>query len=304
VFERFDERAHQVVVLAQEESRTLKHNYIGTEHILLGLLREEDGLAARVLDSLDVALDQVRANVVRIVGPGEEITSGQIPFTPRAKKILELALREALSLGTNHIGTEHILLGLSAEGEGVAARILLDFGVSPEQLREATIAMLSGSAGRERTEVSGGPETPRRTIDSGWLEGLDTALPELGRAIQRQLGRPPDSGDLLLALLAVPGGRAAQTMAAQGVDPTSLASELERVRASATPTVNELHDELVRVLDAKQDAAAKDEFESAAALRDEAAALRAALADAALSPQAVQSIFRRLGLEPPDPDRP
>ena len=111
MFERFTERARQVVVLAQEEARTLKHNYIGTEHILLGLLREEEGLAARVLESLDITVERVRAQVVRIVGSGEEVTSGQIPFTPRAKKVLELALREALSLGHNYIGTEHILLG-------------------------------------------------------------------------------------------------------------------------------------------------------------------------------------------------
>ena len=122
MFERFTERARQVVVLAQEEARTLKHNYIGTEHILLGLLREEEGLAARVLESLDITVERVRAQVVRIVGSGEEVTSGQIPFTPRAKKVLELALREALSLGHNYIGTEHILLGLVRENEGVAAR--------------------------------------------------------------------------------------------------------------------------------------------------------------------------------------
>src|ERR671929_157535 len=127
MFERFTERARQVVVLAQEEARILKHNYIGTEHILLGLLREEEGLAARVLESLDITVERVRAQVVRIVGSGEEVTSGQIPFTPRAKKVLELALREALSLGHNYIGTEHILLGLVRENEGVAARILLDF---------------------------------------------------------------------------------------------------------------------------------------------------------------------------------
>src|ERR671916_2738785 len=132
--DRRKERARQVVVLAQEEARTLKHNYIGTEHILLGLLREEEGLAARVLESLDITVDRVRAQVVRIVGSGEEVTSGQIPFTPRAKKVLELALREALSLGHNYIGTEHILLGLVRENEGVAARILLDFDADSEKI--------------------------------------------------------------------------------------------------------------------------------------------------------------------------
>src|SRR5438046_5384814 len=155
MFERFTERARQVVVLAQEEARTLKHNYIGTEHILLGLLREEEGLAARVLESLDITGERVRAQVVRIVGSGEEVTSGQIPFTPRAKKVLELALREALSLGHNYIGTEHILLGLVRENEGVAARILLDFDADAEKIRNEIIRMLSGPGRRQQGQ--GGP---------------------------------------------------------------------------------------------------------------------------------------------------
>jgi ATP-dependent Clp protease ATP-binding subunit ClpC len=158
VFERFTERARQVVVLAQEEARTLKHNYIGTEHILLGLLREEEGLAARVLESLDITVERVRAQVVRIVGSGEEVTSGQIPFTPRAKKVLELALREALSLGHNYIGTEHILLGLVRENEGVAARILLDFDADSEKIRNEVIRMLSGPGGRRQGAGVGGGE--------------------------------------------------------------------------------------------------------------------------------------------------
>src|SRR5256885_12954568 len=133
LFERFTERARQVVVLAQDEARALKHNYIGTEHILLGLLREEDGPAARALESLDVTVEEVRAQVALIVGQGDELTTGQIPFTPRAM-VLELALREALSLGHNYIGPEHILLGLVRENEGVAARILLDFDAGPERV--------------------------------------------------------------------------------------------------------------------------------------------------------------------------
>jgi ATP-dependent Clp protease ATP-binding subunit ClpC len=156
MFERFTERARQVVVLAQEEARTLKHNYIGTEHILLGLLREEEGLAARVLESLEITVERVRAQVVRIVGSGEEVTSGQIPFTPRAKKVLELALREALSLGHNYIGTEHILLGLVRENEGVAARILLDFDADSEKIRNEVIRMLSGPGGRQRASAGAG----------------------------------------------------------------------------------------------------------------------------------------------------
>jgi hypothetical protein len=126
MFERFTERARMVVVLAQEEARTLRHNYIGTEHLLLGLLRD-GGAAARAFERFDVTLEEVQAQVARIVGQGDEVSMGQIPFTPRAKKVLELSLREALKEGDNYIGPEHILLGLIAEGEGVAARILMDF---------------------------------------------------------------------------------------------------------------------------------------------------------------------------------
>jgi ATP-dependent Clp protease ATP-binding subunit ClpC len=155
MFERFTDRAKQVVVFSQEEAKTLKHNYIGTEHILLGLLREEDGLAARVLESLDITVERVRAQVIRIVGGGEEATGGQIPFTPRAKKVLELALREALSLGHNYIGTEHILLGLVREDEGVAARILLDFEADGEKIRNEVIRLLA-NPGREDSSTPGG----------------------------------------------------------------------------------------------------------------------------------------------------
>ena len=160
VFERFTERARQVVVLAQDEARALKHNYIGTEHILLGLLREEEGLAARVLESLDITVEEVRAQVARIVGQGDEVTTGQIPFTPRAKKVLELALREALSLGHNYIGTEHILLGLVRENEGVAARILLDFDADAEKIRNEIIRMLSGP-GRRGQSGSGSSQSEK-----------------------------------------------------------------------------------------------------------------------------------------------
>ena len=147
MFERFTERAREVVVLAQDEARGLKHNYIGTEHLLLGLLREEEGLAARVLESLGVTLEGVRNQVRRIVGDGDEVTTGQIPFTPRAKKVLELALREAMSLGHNYIGTEHVLLGIVRENEGVAARILFDFDADAERVRNKVIQMLSGPGG-------------------------------------------------------------------------------------------------------------------------------------------------------------
>ena len=152
MFERFTEAARQVVVLAQEEARGLKHNYIGTEHILLGLVREEEGLAARVLESLDVRVERVRAEVVRIVGSGEEVVSGEIPFTPRAKKVLELTLREALNLGDDSIRTEHILLGLVCENEGVAARILLDSRADSKKIRAEVLRAIYRRSNPEGAE--------------------------------------------------------------------------------------------------------------------------------------------------------
>jgi ATP-dependent Clp protease ATP-binding subunit ClpC len=166
VFERFTEIARQVVVLAQDEARALGHNYIGTEHILLGLLREEEGLAARVLESLDVTVEEVRAQVKRLVGEGgEEIVTGQIPFTPRAKKVLELALREALSLKHSYIGPEHILLGVVRENDGVAARILLDLGADAETVRNEIMRVLSGPG--EPGRMYGGP-VQGPAGQSGW----------------------------------------------------------------------------------------------------------------------------------------
>jgi ATP-dependent Clp protease ATP-binding subunit ClpC len=147
VFERFTERARQVVVFAQEEARTLRHNYIGTEHLLLGLLRE-GGAAARALEPFDVTYEEVQAQVARIVGQGDEITPGQIPFTPRAKKVLELSLREALNNGDNDIGPEHILLGLLREGDGVGARILTDHAPLEEIVFAAFRQAKRGRKGR------------------------------------------------------------------------------------------------------------------------------------------------------------
>ncbi|MHB0866457.1 MAG: ATP-dependent Clp protease ATP-binding subunit [Thermoleophilia bacterium] len=178
MFERFTERARQVVVLAQEEARSLKHNYIGTEHLLLGLLREEEGIAAQVLTTLDVHLDEVRMQVAQIVGMGDEVAAGQIPFTPRAKKVLELALREALSLGHNYIGTEHILLGLIKENEGVAARILLEFDADSDKIRSEIMRKLTGSA--RRTPVPQGEQKKRLKLLDQFGRNL-TKLAEEGK---------------------------------------------------------------------------------------------------------------------------
>ena len=146
MFERFTERARQVVVLAQDESRALGHNYIGTEHLLLGLLREEEGVAARALNSLRITADAAREQVMQIVGSGEETATGQIPFTPRAKKVLELSLKEAKALGQNYVGTGHLLLGIVRENDGVAARVLLDLDADAERVRTAVAEMLGTEA--------------------------------------------------------------------------------------------------------------------------------------------------------------
>ncbi len=148
MFERFTDRARRVVVLAQEEARMLSHNYIGTEHILLGLIHEGEGVAAKALESLDISLEAVRAQVEEIIGQGQQAPSGHIPFTPRAKKVLELSLREALQLGHSYIGTEHILLGLIREGEGVAAQVLQKLGADLNRVRQQVIQLLSGFQGK------------------------------------------------------------------------------------------------------------------------------------------------------------
>lgn len=149
-FERWTERARQVIVLSQQEARLLRHNYIGTEHLLLGLIREEEGIAARALAALGLNYGAARAGVLDIVSEGEVATGGQIPFTPRAQKACELALREALSLGCNYIGTEHVLLGVTREGEGIASRVLLTFDADSEKVRNEVIRRLGSSRTAER----------------------------------------------------------------------------------------------------------------------------------------------------------
>ena len=161
MFERFTDRARRVVVLAQEEARMLSHNYIGTEHILLGLIHEGEGVAAKALESLGISLEAVRAQVEEIIGQGQQAPSGHIPFTPRAKKVLELSLREALQLGHNYIGTEHILLGLIREGEGVAAQVLVKLGADLNRVRQQVIQLLSGYQGKETARPAPRPRAPR-----------------------------------------------------------------------------------------------------------------------------------------------
>jgi ATP-dependent Clp protease ATP-binding subunit ClpC len=173
MFERFTDRARRVVVLAQEEAKQLNHNYIGTEHILLGLIREGDGIAAKALAELSISIDNVREQVQEIIGQGQTAPTGHIPFTPRAKKVLELSLREALQLGHNYIGTEHILLGLIREGEGVAAQVLVKLGADLTRVRQTVIQLLSGYQGKESAVVGG---TESTSSDKG-----STILDQYGR---------------------------------------------------------------------------------------------------------------------------
>ena len=165
MFERFTDRARRVVVLAQEEARMLNHNYIGTEHILLGLIHEGEGVAAKAMEGMGISLEAVRAQVEEIIGQGQQAPSGHIPFTPRAKKVLELSLREALQLGHNYIGTEHILLGLIREGEGVAAQVLVKLGADLNRVRQQVIQLLSGYQGKEAVASNGPAEgTPSTSL--------------------------------------------------------------------------------------------------------------------------------------------
>ena len=179
MFERFTDRARRVVVLAQEEARLLNHNYIGTEHILLGLIHEGEGVAARGLQSLGIRLDSVRSQVVETIGQGRQSPSGHIPFTPRAKKVLELSLREALQLGHNYIGTEHILLGLIREGDGVAAQVLEKLGADLPKVRQTVIQLLSGGSGDEPAPAGTAP-SGRGSAVSG-----STVLDQFGRNLTR-----------------------------------------------------------------------------------------------------------------------
>jgi ATP-dependent Clp protease ATP-binding subunit ClpC len=197
MFEGFTDRARRVVVLAQEEARVLNHNYIGTEHLLLGLLGEAEGVAAKALESLGISLAAVRQQVEEIIGQGQQAPAGHISFTPRAKKVLELANREARALGHNYIGTEHILLGLIREGDGVAAQVLVKLGADLNRVRQQVIQLLHGYQG---TDVIGagsrrGKQARARLLDDALarIDALDRRL----AAIERWVGLRPDLDNLV-----------------------------------------------------------------------------------------------------------
>ena len=186
MFERFTDRARRVVVLAQEEARLLNHNYIGTEHLLLGLIHEGQGVAAKALESLGISLEAARAQVKETVGQGLRGPTGHIPFTPRAKKVMELSLREALQLGHNYLGTEHLLLGLLSEGEGVGAQVLTRFGADYARVREQVIQLLSGYAvGKEGT----GPVTGEGGQAGPRTRPVRMTVPEDLRELEEQIAQ-------------------------------------------------------------------------------------------------------------------
>jgi ATP-dependent Clp protease ATP-binding subunit ClpA len=187
MFERFTDRARRVVVLAQDESRMLHHDYIGTEHILLGLIHEGEGVAAKALQALDISLESVRSQVEEIVGKGQETRAGHIPFTPRAKKVLELSLRESLQLGHDYIGTEHILLGLIREGDGVAAQVLVRMGADLSRVRHQVILVLEGYEGSSaRREARRGAVTRDHLLTE--VQNTLATIAERLTVIERHLG--------------------------------------------------------------------------------------------------------------------
>jgi hypothetical protein len=197
MLERFTDRARRVVKLAEEEARMLNHDWIGTEHILLGLLREGDGVAAQVLESLGISLQAVRVQVVEIIGQGQQVPGEVIPFTPRSKKVLELSLRESLQLGHDYIGTEHILLGLLREGDGVAAQVLVKLGTDLNRVRQQVIQLISGQQPQpgRLPPREGVPVTEERArLDT--IEARLDAIEVLLAAVEQRVGIRPDTTDL------------------------------------------------------------------------------------------------------------
>jgi ATP-dependent Clp protease ATP-binding subunit ClpC len=196
MFERFTDRARRVVVLAQEEARMLNHNYIGTEHLLLGLIHEGEGVAAKTLESLGISLQAVRQQVEEIIGQGQQAPSGHIPFTPRAKKVVELSKREALRLGHHYIGTEHILLGVIREGEGPAAQVLINLGGDLNRVRQQVIQLLHGYQDKEPAALRlGQAGRGKRKLLSQLLDRFDSMESRLS-ALERRVGTGPDVRDL------------------------------------------------------------------------------------------------------------
>ena len=235
MFERFTDRARRAVVSAQEEARRLQHNYIGTEHVLLGLLAVRGGVAYKVLDQFGISQDGVREEVVGLIGAGSTPMSGHIPFTPRAKKTLELSLREALQLNHNYIGTEHILLGLIREGEGVAAQIITAHGADLDSVRQAIIEMLRAyGAQRSGQRWLRGLSGAAGEAEGNEMTATPAAEASVSGAVQLAGTKPVGSHHLLLAALDDPDSAAARTLAALGVDLDRAREALRTVDVTGT----------------------------------------------------------------------
>jgi ATP-dependent Clp protease ATP-binding subunit ClpC len=243
MFERFTDRARRVVVLAQEEARMLKHNYVGTEHLLLGLIHEGQGVGAKALESLGIGLDMVRHEVEEVVGEGQEAPSGHIPFTPRAKTVLELSLREALELNHDYIGTEHILLGLIREGEGVAAQVLVRLGADLDRVRQQVIDLLAAHKARAEETGQAVPSAPRASSASS--PSSPSSAPAEGRGRERQA--------------------AALARRIEAIEARLSAIEL---RLGSGPDLGDLDEQITRVAMEKQEATAAGRHEQAAELRN------------------------------------
>jgi Clp amino terminal domain, pathogenicity island component/UvrB/uvrC motif len=310
VFERFTEDGRQVVASAQEQARSLNHDYIGTEHLLLALLAH-DGIAPSTLAAFGVTIEKARAEVIRRVRQTGVEARGQMPFTPRAKKVLELALREAIALGHDFIASEHLLLGLAGDIEGVAAQILTDLGADPQAIREAVLEKMRLPEYRPRTRVTTASASgrtasiPRRAgplpiLDPSWLGAIATAMNRLAPEIRRELGRQPDPGDLLLVLALLEDTVADAALRQLGVNPDTLWATIERLRRQRSKRDEELSTRINEVRAAKELAIESQEHERAARLRDEERTLtEQRRSGGALSAETLSAIRRTLGLPGP-----
>jgi ATP-dependent Clp protease ATP-binding subunit ClpC len=268
MFERFTDRARRVVVLAQDEARRLNHDYIGTEHILLGLIQEGEGVAAKALESLGISLNAVRAQVEEIIGRGQQAHPGHIPFTPRGKKVLELSLRESLQLGHNYIGTEHILLGLIREGDGVAAQVLVKLGADLNRVRQQVIELISGQQPDRKLPREGAPVAAVQVR-------LDTIEDRLA-AVEQQMGTRADTSDLDGQIDRVRGERTAAADAQEYEQAASLRDREKELLAAKAARQEQW---------AAKHPALPDLAERCQQLADEIEGLRALLREHGIEPQ-------------------
>jgi len=272
MFERFTDRARRVIVLAQEEARMLNHNYIGTEHILLGLVHEGEGVGARTLESLDVSLEAVRQQVEEIIGRGQQAPSGHIPFTPRAKKVMELSLREAVQFH-NYIGTEHILLGLIREGDGVAAQVLVQLGADLDRVRQQVLHLLHGYQGKESASA-GTAARELRLLPT--VQARLHAVEQRLTAVEQRVGTGPDTSDLDEQIAAIRAEKEAAVDAQEFGQAASLREREKELLASKAARREQW---------AAEQLALPDLAERCQQLADEIERLRAVLRQRGIDPQ-------------------